>query len=627
MRISSLMRYTALAAVLASPAFAQTAVTSSMFNPQQILGTNSQNSTLNASAVATGLTATSIASQLNTNNLNQLGGNPLVGGTVAPLFSGDPTVSIGQVVGGIGGVGPGAAWGAAGGLGTAADSFRQTTANINNATSRNTQGYLSTVIAGGGQNATSGVNTAGLGVISGASLSIQQALNQSQASLQNSANTITASAMTGAATVNGYNGVQNAQSALNTSSIGIGSTTNAAGQTVFGNVLVGLDQKQLGAPVTQISTNIANSAVFNGPNPVIDPSVINLNQNAGLQTNVFSASNGALQLQNGAGQIGQFAAGNNVLSLGNSATASTGTGAGTVGAAAGTGTASISGVTQNALSAANNASNTGGNLIFGDSVTPFTQNIAAGYTGPTGSSAYTVVPSSISGAASGPAVPGSPSSFGGGVYANVVNNQSTQSAYGDATVTGTPLSATNGTASQYFTQALNSASSTGVLSGYLAQTAGSNLQGATPYTAPGGVGTTPLTNLATANTTFGSAAVTSISQGQNNTLNTVTGSAGVGLQLQQAAAGNGIPGVAGNTLGGANVQTATTAGGAATVSGAYQSLNAGANVANLGGVLNGTISQLATSINTNNTNTLKAAGGAAVVTGTQSAISGVNVIK
>ena len=45
-------------------------------------------------------------------------------------------------------------------------------------TSTNTQGFLSAVTAGGNQNSTNGVNTAGLGVINGADVSLQQALNQ-----------------------------------------------------------------------------------------------------------------------------------------------------------------------------------------------------------------------------------------------------------------------------------------------------------------------------------------------------------------------------------------------------------------------------------------------------------------
>ena len=614
LKLVSLVSVSALALAASSSAFAQTATpTSSAFNPQQILGYNAQSGTLNANAIASGVTSTSLASQLNTNNLNQLGGTPLVGGTVNPLFSGDSAVSIGQVVGGIGGVGVTPAW-TTGGKGTAADSFTQGTSNSITSSSTNTQGFLSAVTAGGNQNSTNGVNTAGLGVINGANVSLQQALNQSVVSSQSSTNSLTAASVTGAATVNGFGGTQNAQSALNAASIGIGSTTNAAGATVNGAISVGLDQKQLGLAITETSTNNAGSSVGNGPNPVIDPTTQNLNQNAGISQNTFSAIGGALQLSNGTSQIGQDSGTKfNPGSISNVATAATGNSTGVYGTAGAQGSSTISAVNQAANVALNTASNTGGNLNFGNSISPFTQNVSSNYAGAAAATANIVSTTSASPSTQVP-------TNAPGPLTNVVNNQSTLTAYGNATVTGT-----TGSPTQSSNQTLNSASSTGMVSGSLAQTAGSTLQGATVPATAAGIVTNALTNVAAATTNFGGSTVSGVSQGQNNTVNTLSGAAGVGLNLQQAAAG--ITGLTPNTVGGTNLQLASTGGGVASITGASQALNAGANTANLGGVLNGTVSQLGTSISTNNANTLKSNGGAAVVIGTQSAVGSANVIK
>ena len=107
----------------------------------------------------------------------------------------------------------------------------------------------------------------------------------------------------------------------------------------------------------------------------------------------------------------------------------------------------------------------------------------------------------------------------------------------------------------------------------------------------------------------------------------------VGLSMQQLAVGTPtyttVAGItpAALTAGGNNVQLASTAGGASTISNGQQALNAGVNVASIGGVLQGSGQQIAKNITTTNTNTLGAAGGAAVVVGSQLSTGSVNVIK
>jgi len=600
MDIARLLKFSAIATVLATPAFAQDASLGSILNPQIILGTNTQTGTLNATATAVGVMATAITSQSNFNNLNQVGGTPLTGSTVTPLYSGDLNIGIGQVVGDIPFSGSNTA------------SFTQSTTNAIQANSTNSSGFMANVLAGGNQNAVSGVNTAAVGLINGAALTLQQAQNGGGASSQASTNNITAFGISGNSAVNGYGGAQNAQSALNVASLSVGATTSSSGATVPGSVSVALDQMQKGAAVNQTAQNTAAAGVVSGINPVIDPSVSNLTQNAGISMNTFAATGGNVALSNGPSGIdpvsglpvgGQNSGtnGTGTLQLSNQALAATGstlagTTAGTIPTSGSTGIASVTGIRQNASLALNTATNSGGNLTLGNGVSPFTQNVDAAYAAASGLSSQT-----IQGVAA--------------AQTNVVNSQVAQTGSGNATVTGT-LAAP----SQYAAQNLNSVGALGVVSGSLVQTAGT--QDLTSGVGSGITGS-QMTNVAAASTLYGGAKVADIGQVQNNTVNTVAGAAGVGLTLQQAAAG-----VAGAvTAGGINNQFASASGGAATISGAGQSLNAGVNVANIGGVLGGTGSQVAKNITTDNQNTLKATGGSSVVTGSQVATSGVNVIR
>jgi len=615
MQFARVLKYTAMATVLASPAFAQDASLGSILNPQLLLGTNSQTGTLNATANAVGVTSTAVTSQVNTNNLNQVGGTLQTGSAATPLVSGDMSVGIGQTVGGI----PFSA--------TDTSSFTQSTTNAINAAGVGTSGYLANVLAGGNQNAVSGVNTAALGMLNGSSLTLQQAQNgtpAANASSQTSQNTIAAFSNTGNTTVNGYGGAQNAQSGINAGLLSIGAGTNSSGAAVAGTANVALDQVQKGLGAAQTSQNLAAASVQYGTNPVIDPRVTALNQNAGISLNTFTAAGGNLNLAvgpmgvdgvTGVPQGGQNAnTGTGTLTMSNQALATTGnTALSTIGApglpaTGGVGTVGIDSVKQNAGLTINSAGNTGGNLNLGSSVTPFTQNVDAAYTAPVGLGAQTpVLKAGLSLTA-----------------ADVVNMQTAQTGSGNAAVTGSSTAA-----SQASQQNLNSISSTGAISGALSQTAGGAYSTAagSPYSGAGITGTgitgAVLSNVATASTTYGGASVTNMGQVQNNTLNSVSGAAGVNLSMQQLAVGA----TNATTVGGVNDQIASTTGGASTISGAAQALNAGVNVANIGGVLQGTAQQTAKNITTANTNQLAAAGGAAVVVGSQLSTGGVNVIK
>ena len=611
MIISKVLQYTAMATVLASPAFAQDASLGSILNPQLLLGTNSQTGVLYATATAVGVTATTVTSQFNSNNLNQVGGTLQTGSAATPLVSGDLSLGIGQTVGAIPSTGL-----------TDTSKFTQSTTNSISASGIGTSGYLANVLAGGNQNAVSGVNTAALGMQNGSALTLQQAQNgtPAAASSQTSTNAISAFSVTGNTAVNGYGGAQNAQTVLNAGLLAIG-----AGATSAGSASVALDQVQKGLGAAATSTNSALAGVNYGTSPVIDPSVSNLNQKAGISLNTFQATGGNLALANGPDGVnattglpvgGQnLSLANGAYNLSNNALATTGvssSGLGTVaGATTGVGSTAISGVTQNASLNVNSAGNTGGNLSLGNTVSPFTQNVAGAYVAPIGATLVSAV-LNTSLTASTPTT-------------NVANSALAQTGSGNAAISGSTTSA-----SQYGAQNLNTISSTGVLSGALSQTAGgATLVSSTisPYSTAAytGAGITgaSLTNSAIAATQYGGASVTNMGQVQNNTINAVNGAAGVGLTMQQLAVG--ATGVL--TAGGNNVQLASTAGGASTISNGQQALNAGVNVASIGGVLQGSAQQIAKDITTTNTNTLGAAGGAAVVTGSQVSVSGVNVIK
>ena len=237
-----------MATFLSSPAFAQNASLGSILNPQVLLGINSQTGTLKASATAAGVTATAVTSQFNSNNLNQLGGALQTGSAATPLFSGDLSVGIGQTVGQIPFDNNDATY------------FTQSTTNSISASGIGTSGYLANVLAGGNQNAVSGLNTAALGMQNGSALTLQQAQNGTPAfgatSSQSSTNAISAFSTTGNTAVNGYGGAQNAQSVLNAGLLAIG-----AGATSAGSASVALDQVQKGTGAAATSKNSALAGV------------------------------------------------------------------------------------------------------------------------------------------------------------------------------------------------------------------------------------------------------------------------------------------------------------------------------------------------------------------------------
>jgi hypothetical protein len=126
--------------------------------------------------------------------------------------------------------------------------------------------------------------------------------------------------------------------------------------------------------------------------------------------------------------------------------------------------------------------------------------------------------------------------------------------------------------------------------------------------------------VAVADVNTGPAAITSVSQGLNQTLNYVAAGAASSLTLNQVA-GNGITPV---NLGSNNIQLAQGSSNA-TISGAAQGLNTTVNYAALPNS-SGALTQTGTRVSVNNANTLLAAGNFnASVSGAQSANSSLNV--
>jgi hypothetical protein len=546
---------------VAAPAMAQTII-----NPQQATGTlvqgNSFGTTQAISASVTGLTALAAGNQSNNNGINQIGS-----GSSALAVS--TNFGLGQVIGGI----------------TAPDTttFKQSSFNyISAGSSTALQSNVTAALSDGNQSATNSANTAAFSLLAGSTGLLTQAVNTDAGAFSDmfAYNAIEANAQNGQASILG-NG--NGQVANN--------SVNSAAFLAAGMATVGLDQKAPTGLTRAYQINNASAQVFAGGNPVIDPSITNLSQTAGFSLNTVSGqgAGNALTLTNGADNAGQsaaFAAGSTMLS-GNSAVALKGFGT----LLPGNGISQISGSSQANSLSLNRVANAG-STSFGDLAGQFTQSVTT--TGLTASG----LPDQTFGATNTVAT---------GATANLMV---ASTGAGAASVTGTPLGATNSTATQYRSFDLNSISSGGLVSGTLDQ---SNATAITLAQMPA------LNNVAAARTDIGAATVSSVSQAQVQSLNTLSGGGASGLNAtQNAAAVN---------FGGENRQNAVTGLGVATIGGGIQQMGSSVNVASLGALGAGSVLQSTAAVTQNTANSLTSAGGAAIASGSQTVTNTTNAIR
>ena len=177
---------------------------------------------------------------------------------------------------------------------------------------------------------------------------------------------------------------------------------------------------------------------------------------------------------------------------------------------------------------------------------------------------------------------------------------------------------------QSFTNQLNSIDVGGTLSGKATQAALNMDQGGITGSS-NGVSYQGYVNLAVANANTGPVSLTAVSQNMNQSLNTVSGAYGVDFTLNQAVTSP----VRGCTLCSNNIQVAAgTGSNTATISGAQQSIYNSVNVAALGGISGAsTITQTTANVNLSAVNQLVALNTFnASISGIQSASTAINVI-
>jgi hypothetical protein len=561
LRLALLTSVSVIGFAVAAPAMAQTII-----NPQQATGAlvqgNGATATQVISTAATGLTALAAGNQGNNNAVNLIGN-----GSSALAVS--TSFGFGQVIGGI----------------AAPDSTTLTQGSVNSISAfsvSSLQSNVTAALSGGNQSATNAANSATFSLLAGTTGSLTQAINTDIAgtNTMRANNAISANAVNGQASIlgNGFGQVAN-------------NSLNSAAFVAAGAATIGLDQKSSTSILAASQVNTASAQVTAAGNPVIDPSITNLSQTAGFSLNSISgqgASN-ALTLTNGSDSVGQsstFVTGSTIGSS-NSQTALTGIGT----LLPGNGISQISGSSQANSLSLNRVANAG-STSFGDLAGQFTQSVnttnvtASGLADQTFGATNTVVT---------------------GATANLMVASTNA---GAASVTGTPLGATNSTATQYRSVDLNSVSSGGLVSGTLAQ---SNAAPITLAQMPA------LNNVAAARTDIGAATVSSVSQAQVQSLNTLSGGGASGLNATQNA--NTV------TFGGENRQNAVTGLGVATIGGGLQQMGSSVNVASLGALGAGSMLQTANAVSQNTANRLSATGGAAIASGSQTVTNTINAIR
>ena len=542
-------------------ALAQTASTS-----QEAFGTLFQGSSVaqQIKSNSDGLTALAGGNQVSGNAINQIG-------AAAPLTIGTSGFSIGQVVGGISAPDP-------------SSTFSQLGGNRIDAVSTLAspgQAGATAALVGGNQGSTNTANSLVLDLGAGAVGSLQQAVNTSAsaANIMFAGNALTATSEAGRTDILGNNFAQVATNSV-----------NSAGFRATGEVSIALDQKGSTSPIQAFSSNSAIARLRDGGIAVIDPSVSNLTQSAGVSVNsVFGqGGNNLLSLSNGVAGIGQdasLAAGSKILA-GNIQSALTGTGANN---APMDGEVQVSGAKQESALSLNSIANTGG-ISFGGLDTAFQQNVSAsglvldGAVGSTYGSGASAVTTSRS--------------------ANLIV-ASTRA--GNASVTGAPLDSGNTSPTQARSVAVNSVFADGAVSGALAQRNSSPLN------------LTPLDNTVVARTNVGAATVSSASQSQSQQLNTLSGAGAAGLNSTQDASSVGMSG--------SNAQSAATVIGVAQVSSALQQNGASVNAASLGAISSGGVLQSANDVGQNIANRVTTSGGAAISAGSQSVVNTTNTVR
>ncbi len=608
---SRLLASTAVAIVLASPAYAQS-VNQNTFTITDVVGVPTVSGTAVSSTINNNMTAnslgtiiTSVGSQAGTNQVNAVGAtNPLFlsdsyainqaaggGFTYSGPNNGGPSVSGAPIVG----------------------TVDQTTTNTIGATSGSNA--ISSALAGGNQSAINNTNSAFFAPAIGGAGSLTQAGGSITSTTSNS---ITATVNNGNTFVQGSNGTapgfQTAITTLNTATLQQGAGLTAAPSTTPTSTLT-LDQKvfsgtTLGATNAAIANSIASL-------PSLDPSVSNLNQSATIGANQLSLASASFTSDStttlvpsqvsllGGQNLNAGTPGALGLTLGNTAMSFSGTlaaGGPSVSATA-DGIARVSGVTQSATLGLNN-------VIGGAATSIDFANMEAPSTGFVQSASFVTSPYTI-------AVPTVNSGGVGGITgtgtAGTINLAAAVTRTGNSSITGSPTDLT-----QSFRIDTNTIATGGSATGIVTQTA-SNLS----------PNADPLQNLASAISENGISSMTNVSQlGSQNVNSFAAGGGAINLALNQTSSDL--------TLGNLNTQTATGSLNS-NITGAAQLGNLSLNVASVGTALNsglGTshLTQQAGNTTFTNSNTLTAGattGNAfnASVNGSQQSTSAINLVR
>ncbi len=430
-------------------------------------------------------------------------------------------------------------------------------------------------LSGSGQTASNAANSATFGVSGNSSGSLQQALTpdliSGQSSNQTAVNIISAVAAASNASILG-NG--NSQAASN--------SINSAVFLATGTASLRLDQKSNDS-IASASSNNATAQVTSAGNPVIEPLVTSLSQFAGVDLNSVSAFGGnALTIANAGANAGQglsFVSASSTPSFVSTANEiQSRTGTGTAPPLLGTGTSQITGNSQATRLTLNTVASSGV-TTFGDIDAPFLQSLDS----------------------TGLNVQGS----GVGSFAGVNYDTSANLLLAGTNAGGAIIEGSNTVGTQVNSWALNSVSSGGGVNGALTQDSTGSIGG--------------LHNTAIAVAATGPAKIVSVSQGQNLSLNTLSGAGGNDLNLRQTAAGG--------SLLGDNAQVSNTTLGIAAIGGALQQSTSSINVATLGALGSGSIFQAANSVSQSMNNALSASGGASQVGGSQGVMNISNAIK
>ena len=534
MQMKKYIGTTALLAVLASPAFAQTVI-------DQTASGIAQNSAASSVIFSPGVVVNSVLGQESTNVANGVG--------VLGAFAVSSPYTVLQEAG------PGI--------------VEQNAVNTNIAGSN--ASAVANVTVGGNQLASNLTNFANIAPGAGSTGAIGQIAGNTELF---ASNTMLATVQNGNASIVGANGLggagfQTAAGALNT-----------GGVLVTDSTALKLNQEVIDRnTITATNSAIAN-AVASGL-PTLDPSISTLNQKSSIGVNqmTFTSVAGPASVALSGAQNGPVSLNNDSLlgTLGNTAVAFTGTPApgyniGTN--APGDGIAVISGVTQNASFGLNNVSGGTGVSI----------SLAAGAGAPP-----PAIPLGFTQTVDGLALGGDPVvTAPGNVLPGVVNGIAARTNTGSSTVTGV-----QGTLTQNYNMQLNSITTGGTLAGTATQTASDILQTAPVYTG-GPLPVIGYANAVVADTVAGPSTITNVSQRMDQTINLAasTGTGAGGLNLTQT--GNNIA-LSSNNVQAALGSTSATIAGAQQL--ANSALNV-ASLAGAGGTITqgsgGTISLSAT---------------------------------